>query len=61
VDQVLGEQHAAGLRHGDRRGAEMLLEQPAQLTAADAQPLGELFHTGLALVERAFGDQLHGA
>jgi hypothetical protein len=40
VDQLLGEQHAPGLRHGDGRGAEMLVEQAPQLPLADAEPLG---------------------
>ena len=40
VQELLGEQHAARLGDGDGRGAEMALEQAAQLAAADAQPLG---------------------
>src|SRR5471032_724840 len=37
----------------------MLVEQAAQLPAADPQSLGEGFDTRFALVERAFGDQFH--
>ena len=48
VQQLLGEQHAPRLGDGDRRGAEMVLEQPAQLAAADAQPLGQHLDTGVA-------------
>ena len=57
VQQLLGEQHAPRLRDGDRRGAEMLLEQPPQLAAADAQPLGQRLDVGIVAVERAVGDQ----
>ena len=39
----------------------MLLEQPAQLTPADAQLLGEGLDAGLALVERPLGDHLQRA
>ena len=35
----------------------MVLEQPSELPAADAQPLGQRFHAGLAVVQRALGDQ----
>ena len=55
VDELLGQQHAAGLRDGDRRGAEMLLEQPPQMALADAEPLGESIER--RLVERAELDQ----
>ena len=48
VHQLLGEQHAPRLGDGDRRGAEMLLEQPPQLAAADAQPLGQRLDVGIA-------------
>ena len=47
VDQLLGEQHAPGLGDRDRRGAEMLLEQPPQLPLADAEPLGQRLDVGL--------------
>src|SRR5262249_45705685 len=57
VDQLLGEEHAAGLRHGDGRGAEMLLEKPTQLPAADAEPLGQGLDARLLAIERALGDE----
>src|SRR5476651_2246228 len=37
----------------------MLVEQAAQLPPTDAQFLGEGLDAGLALVERALGDQFH--
>ena len=46
MDQLLGEQHAPGLRDRDRRGAEVLAEQPPQLPLADAQPLGQRVDVG---------------
>ena len=61
VDQLLGEQHATGLGHGDRRGAEMLLEQAAELASADAQALGQRVDAGLVAVERALGDERKAA
>ena len=39
VNQLLGEQHAPGLRHRHRRRAEVLQEETAQLPLAHAQPL----------------------
>ena len=48
VQQLLGEQHAPRLGDGDRRGAEMVLEQPPQLATADAQPLGQRLDVGVA-------------
>ncbi len=38
----------------------MLAEQAAQLPSADTQPPGQRLDAGLALVERALGDQLQG-
>ena len=61
VDELLGEQHAPRLRHRDRRGAEMLLEQAAQLPLADAQPRGQRVDARLVAVERAFRDQREAA
>ena len=56
VDELLGEQHAPRLRDRDRRGAEVLLEQPAELPLADAEPLGQRVDVAVA-VERAVCDQ----
>ena len=55
MDQLLGQQHAAGLGDGDRRGAEVLAEQPPQLPLADAEPVGQ--GVDVAVVERAGLDQ----
>ncbi len=66
LDQLLGEQHAAGLGDRDRRGAEVLAEQPPQLPLADAQPVGQAVdvrlveRAGLDQAERA-GDRVRGA
>jgi hypothetical protein len=61
VQQLLGEQHAPRLGDGDGRGAEMVLEQPPELAATDAQPLGQYLDIGIAAVERTLGDQGQGA
>ena len=52
MQQLLGEQHAARLCDGDRRGAEMALEQSPQLPTADAQPPGQGLDVGVLAVER---------
>ena len=57
MQELLGEQHAPRLGDRDRRGAEVLPEQPAQLSAADAQPLGQRFDAGFVLVQGSLGDQ----
>ena len=41
VDQLLREQDASGLRHRDRRRAQVLREQAAQMALADARGGGE--------------------
>ncbi len=41
MDELLGEQHAAGLRNGDGRGPDVTPEQTAQLPLADLEPGGE--------------------
>ncbi len=41
MDQLLGEQHAACLRDGDGRSAQMLAKKSAQVALADAEPIGE--------------------
>src|SRR5262245_30867153 len=40
VNELLREQHAAGLSDGDRGSAEVLSAQAPELSLADAQPLG---------------------
>ncbi len=57
MDQLFGEQHAAGLRHRDRRRTEMLHEESAQLSSADAEPLGQFFDARIIAIERTLGDQ----
>ena len=41
MDQLLGEEHPAGLRDRDRGGAQVQAKQPAQLPLADAEPAGQ--------------------
>ena len=55
MDELLGEQHAARLGDGDRRGAQMLPEQPPELALADAEPSGQ--RIDIRLVQRAELDQ----
>ncbi len=55
VEQLLGGLHAAGQRHLDGRRAEMLHEQPAQVTRGHAEPIGE--HIDALPIERAVADQ----
>jgi len=55
VDQLLGEEDAARLRHGDRRGPQVLPEQAPQLAFADAEASREAVHH--VLVESAAFDQ----
>ena len=55
MNQLLGKQHPASLRDGDRRCTEMLAKQPAELPLADFQPIGK--RRDIALVERAAFDQ----
>ena len=47
VDQLLGEEHTAGLRDRDRRGAEMLAEQAPQLPLSHAEPYRQGLDIGL--------------
>ena len=55
VDQPLREVEAAGLRHGERRGADVGDEQAVQVARADAEPGGE--RVDRSLVERALVDE----
>ena len=59
MDQLLGEQHPAGLGDGDRRGAEVALEQATQLPLAHAEAVGKALHVGA--VQGAGLDQREGA
>ncbi len=59
MDQLLGQQHAAGLGDRDRRGAQVLAEQAPQLALADAEALGQGVDVGL--VECAGLDQAQRA
>jgi hypothetical protein len=59
VDQLLGQQHPPGLGHADRRGAQVLQEQPPQLPPADAHAFGQALD--ISVVERAGLDQGQGA
>ena len=53
VDQLLREENAPGLRHRDRRGAQMLNEQPPEVAFADAEAFRERFDAGVVAVKRA--------
>ena len=55
VDELLGKVQAAGVRHRDGRGAQMLEEEPAQMTRTYSQTLGENFHA--AVFQTAVADQ----
>ena len=55
MDELLGEQDAAGLRDPDRGGAEVLPKQAAHLPLAHSQPLGQ--RLDVAAVQRAQLDQ----
>ena len=58
VNELFGEQHATCLRNRDRRGAEMLVEQPTQLALTDAKASGE--RIDVRIIERAVFDQAQG-
>ena len=55
MQQLLGEQHAPSLCHGDGRGAEMTAEQPAELPFAHAQAFGQ--HVDAPMIEGTTLDQ----
>jgi hypothetical protein len=61
VDELLGEEDAAGLRYGDGGCSEMLVEEPAELAFADAEAFGESFYGCAVAVEGAVGDESEGA
>ena len=61
VDQLLGEEDTPGLRHRDRRGSQMLIEQAAKVTFADAEAFRERFDAGGVPVKRAVRNQRKGA
>jgi hypothetical protein len=44
------------LSHGDGRGAQVLHEKPAQVSFADAEPVGESLDARIVSVQRAFRD-----
>ena len=50
VDQLLREEDAPGLGHGDRRCPEMLAEQPPEMPLPDPQPRGDVVDTGAVAV-----------
>jgi len=57
VDHTLGALDPCRLGDLGRRGADMLLEQPRQVSRANAEPRGEGFDA--RVVERAFIDEAH--
>ena len=61
VQKLLGEEHAAGLRDGQWRGTDVLIEQAAELALADAERGREPLDRRTRAVERALGDASHRA
>ncbi len=61
MDQLLGEQNPTGLGHRHGRGAQMLVEQAAQLPLTDAEAFRKTVHTGILAVQGAVLDQGQGA
>jgi hypothetical protein len=57
VQQALGPLHARGLRHLERAGADVALEQAAEVARADAHLLGERLRPGVLAVKRTPSDQ----
>ena len=55
MDQLFGQQHAPGLGHRDRRGAQVLAKQAPKLALAHPQSRGQPVDIGL--VQRAGLDQ----
>ena len=55
VDELLGEENAARLRHRDRCSAEVLLEETSQLAPRQTKGLGQ--HFNITIVEGARLDQ----
>ena len=61
VQKLLGEEHAARLRDGQGRCADVLIEEAAELTLAHAERGGELLDRCAGAVERALCNAGHGA
>jgi hypothetical protein len=60
IEQSLGPLHARGLGHLHRTGAEMLMEEPAQVPRADAKAIGEAVDAAV-MIERTLGDEAQGS
>jgi hypothetical protein len=61
VNELFGEQDAAGLGHRDGGGAEVLNEQAAEMALADAEAVGEGFDAGAGPIEYSICDEREGA
>ena len=61
MQKLLGEEHAARLRDGQGRCADVLIEKAAELALAHAERVGELLDRCAGTVECALGDAGHGA
>ena len=61
MDEMLGEEHAPGLRHCNGRGSEMLKEQSVKLAFAYSEAFRQYIHAGGVAVKRSFKDQGKGA
>jgi hypothetical protein len=57
VDELFSEEDASGLRHGDRRCAEMLNKQSPKVTFTYAQTFCERFDAGFVSVQRTVVNQ----
>src|SRR5580692_4149043 len=60
MKELLGEEHAAGLRNCQGRCADVLIEEAAELTPAHTESFCEALDRGPGAVERALGDPRHG-
>jgi hypothetical protein len=60
MQELFGEEHAAGLRNCQGRCADVLIEEAAELTLANAESFGEPFDGGTGTVECALRDTRHG-
>src|SRR5579859_6210894 len=61
VDELFGEEHAPGLRHGDGRRAEVLKEQSSELAFPEPESFGELLYGGSLSVEHSLVNERQGA
>src|ERR1700734_1765770 len=60
MEELLGEEHAAGLRNCQGRCADVLVEEASELTLAHAESFREPLDGGSRTVESALRDTRHG-